>query len=144
MIARVRGEIARSTSFGSMFKVSGSISTITGLSPHCTTGQIVVDHDSAGTITSSPGFNRSGIAGLTMAAIARRLADEPELFMMACLKPKASAYSRSNPLTFGPMVTFVDSSTSTAALISSAENVGSWSRTTGAFGLKRKSWFAAQ
>ncbi len=55
MIARVRSVIAASIWVGSMFSVSGSMSTKTGRKPACTTALPVATKESAGTITSSPG-----------------------------------------------------------------------------------------
>ena len=66
----------------SMFSVSGSISTITGTRPCWTSGQMVVDHDRAETMTSSPGMSRP-YRGFVRAEIASRFADEPELTIMA-------------------------------------------------------------
>src|SRR5215475_14593566 len=102
---RVFGPIAFSISLGSMLKVWGSMSQITGISPHWITGHTVVDQESAGTITSSPGFNPSLVAGLASAATARRLADEPELFITPSVQPKVEQNTSSNFRTFGPMVT---------------------------------------
>ena len=50
MTARVFGPIAFSISLGSMLKVAGSMSQITGTMPHWITGHTVVDQESAGTI----------------------------------------------------------------------------------------------
>ena len=98
---------------------------ITGTRPCCTRGQTVVDQDSAETITSSPGLNlRYLLIGLQSAAIASRLADEPE-FTITEFGPKASSNSR----TFSPIVTLVERITATAASISSSPKVGSWSLT---------------
>src|SRR6188474_3109602 len=96
MTARVLGPIAFSISFGSMLKVEGSISQMTGTSPHWITGHTVVDQESAGTITSSPGLSRSSVAGLASAAMASRLADEPELFMTPSVQPNVEANTSSN------------------------------------------------
>src|SRR5262245_6095946 len=119
-----------------MLKVWGSMSQITGISPHWITGHTVVDHERAGTITSSPGFSPSLVAGLASAATARRLADEPELFITPSVQPKVEVKTSSNFFTFGPMVTKVESKHSSAALISPALKVGSCRRTTGFFGSK--------
>src|SRR5258708_39730428 len=105
MTARVFGPIAFSISLGSMLKVAGSMSTITGTSPHWITGHTVVDQESAGTITSSPAFNASLVAGLASAATASRLAEEPELFITPSVQPKVETKDSSNFFTFGPMVT---------------------------------------
>src|SRR4051794_22393260 len=105
MTARVFGPIAFSISLGSMLKVAGSISQITGISPHWITGHTVVDQESAGTITSSPGLSPSLVAGLASAATASKLAEEPELFITPSVQPKVEVKVSSNFLTFGPMVT---------------------------------------
>src|ERR1700750_179969 len=105
MTARVFGPIAFSISLGSMLNVAGSISTITGFSPHWMTGHTVVDQDSAGTITSSPGLSPSSVAGLASAATASRLAEEPELFITPSVQPKVVQNTSSNFFTLGPMVT---------------------------------------
>src|SRR3954470_13158469 len=105
MTARVRGPIARSISLGPMLKVAGSMSTITGTRPHWMTGQTVVAQESAGTITSSPGFSPSAVAGLAGAATASKLADEPELFMTPSVQPKVELNTSSNFFTWGPIVT---------------------------------------
>ena len=105
MTARVFGPIAFSISLGSMLKVAGSMSTITGTRPHWMTGHTVVDQESAGTITSSPGLSPSSVAGLASAATASRLAEEPELFITPSVQPKVEANTSSNFFTLGPMVT---------------------------------------
>src|SRR4051812_3196056 len=105
MTARVFGPIAFSISLGSMLKVAGSISQITGTRPHWITGHTVVDQESAGTITSSPGRRPSLVAGLASAATAKRLADEPELFITPSVQPNVETKVSSNFFTLGPMVT---------------------------------------
>jgi hypothetical protein len=42
-------------------------------------GHTVVDQERAGTIISSPGWRRPGMAGLDNAAKAKRFAEDPEL-----------------------------------------------------------------
>src|SRR5437763_313550 len=105
MTARVFGPIAFSISLGSMLKVAGSMSTITGTRPHWMIGHTVVDQESAGAITSSPGFRPSLVAGLARPATASRLAEDPELFITPSVQPKVETKVSSNFFTFGPMVT---------------------------------------
>src|SRR5437763_15404912 len=109
MTARVLGPIAFSISLGSMLKVAGSMSTITGTRPHWITGHTVVDHESAGTITSSPGRRPSSVAASARAAAASRLAEEPELLLTPSVQPKVAQDTASNFFTLGPIVPSVDS-----------------------------------
>ena len=53
-IALVFGLMAFFISDTFICKVCGSLSTKTGVAPTCAIGHIVVDHVTAGTITSSP------------------------------------------------------------------------------------------
>src|SRR5204862_4935380 len=101
----VLGPIAFSISLGSILKVAGSMSTMTGINPHWITGHTVVDHERAGTITSSPGFSPALVAGLASAATASRFAEEPEWFITPSVQPKVETKVSSNFFTFGPMVT---------------------------------------
>src|SRR6185312_10652073 len=105
MTARVLGPIAFSISLGSILQVAESMSTITGTRPGWMSGHTVVDQESAGTLTSSPGFSPSLVAGLASAATASRLAEEPELFITPSVQPKVVQNTSSNFFTLGPMVT---------------------------------------
>src|SRR3990167_5200915 len=98
-------------------------------------GQIVVDQESAGTITSSPGFKKFLVTGFANAAIANKLADDPELDITPYWAPAYLAYCVSNARTFFPMVVKVDSMVSTAANTSSPSVVGSCSLIVGLLGL---------
>ena len=60
------------------------MSTNTGISPLCIIGQIVVDHENAETITSSPGFKKFRFLSVKTDND-KRLADEPELQLTAYL-----------------------------------------------------------
>ncbi len=75
----------------------------------------MVDHATAGTMTSSPGTSGRGNAGLTSAAAATRLAEEPEFTMTASATPRYSAHISSKRRTLSPMVTRVVSRHSIAS-----------------------------
>ena len=93
-MAEVFGVIAASIASGVTCSVRGSQSTKTGVAPTCSTGQMVVDQVSAGTITSEPGRSRrgsvpsEGSSASAMANSAIRLADDPELTITACSTPR--------------------------------------------------------
>ena len=69
MMARVRGVTARSTAAGSMFSVSGSTSTMTGVAPAwwmtCAVAQNVI----VVVMTSSPGPMPAAASAICMAAV---------------------------------------------------------------------------
>ena len=85
---------------------------------------MVVDHVTAGTMTSSPGRRYPGIVGLERTASARRLADDPLFTMIACFEPMKFANLASNSRTRAPMVTFCSSSASRAPPTSSGPYKG--------------------
>src|SRR6185369_1903543 len=122
--ARVRGPTARATASGSIVNVSRSTSTSTGTSPTFTSGKYVVDHATAGTMTSSPGTRGRGKAGLTNVAAATRLAEEPEFTITASATPRYSAHIASKRRTLSPIVTRVESRQSIASFTSSAPKDG--------------------
>jgi len=88
-------------------------------------GNIEVDHATAGTITSSPGFiallPRIGLERMLKAI---RFAEEPELTIIASFEPIYLANKFSNLLTFSPMVKCVERRESTTSVTSSQLNEG--------------------
>ncbi len=95
-----------------MLKVTGSMSTNTGVAP--TSAMVLADatNEKAEVMTSSPGPTPS-------ARRARSSASVPELTPMPCRAPVASASSRSSARPSGPMMNQADASTPSAAARSS-------------------------
>ena len=69
MIAFVRSVIARSTSAGSRFSVTGSMSAKTGVAPRRAIDSAVAKNVNAGQITSSPGPISSASSASTSASV---------------------------------------------------------------------------
>ena len=84
------------------FRVSISMSTNLILSPCCCKGWYVVLQAKAGTITSSPLFKGFFLLK-NNAAMAKRLAEEPELTITEYFTPKKLANFFSNSFTYFPL-----------------------------------------
>ena len=85
MIARVRGVIAASTLEASIWNVSSSESTKTGLAPYIITALTVATNVYGGTMTSSPGFRSSAPRVATSALVPLEVARQ-------CVDPVSFAY----------------------------------------------------
>ena len=75
MIAVVRAVIAAATAAGSTLKVSGSMSTSTGVAPTRETQPAVAKNEKVGVITSSPGPIPSAISAASSASVPDERAD---------------------------------------------------------------------
>ncbi len=111
-MARVLSVITPSIRFGSMLRVSRSISTKTGVKPAWSTALPVATKDSAGTTTSSPRLAPKSYS----TASARASASVPVLTATASFVPVSSANFFSNSLTSLPLERRLASS---ASMISS-------------------------
>src|SRR5258708_15819393 len=98
MIALVLGPTASATAAGSILYVPISTSTKTGVIPQNRVGLTVVGNPVAAVITSSPGLRRRFFSFLDVSAEkATRLAEDPELTVMASFVPTRLANLSSNP-----------------------------------------------
>jgi hypothetical protein len=84
--------------------VERSESANTGTAPISRMGYTLVDHVKAGTITFDFGGKGLDMLGLERIAKAIKLAEEPELTMIALLTPTYFANDSSNSRTFSPIV----------------------------------------
>src|SRR5687768_5486894 len=96
-MAFVRGVRARATAAGSTLKVSGSISTNTGVAPTRLTQPAVAKNENVGVMTSSPAPMPSAISTTSSASV-------PDETAMASSTPIMAASSRSRPSTSGPLM----------------------------------------
>ena len=92
----LRSTIAFSNNLGSMFQVSGSESTSTGVAPRYVTGCVEAQNVKLCTITSSPPFTPAANSPRCTAAVP---ADNATTRFPS---PTKSSRSFSNPFTFGP------------------------------------------
>ena len=104
-----------SISFGSILKLTGSISVSTGVAFIRETTPAVAKKEKVGTITSSPGF-------ISIAISASKRASVPEETPLAYLQPRNSQNSFSIFCTSGPRIKYCDSATRNMALSSSDFN----------------------
>src|SRR5215472_17509003 len=96
-----------------------STSTKTGTRPFWMIGLMVVGNPVAQVITSSPGLSGSRIIGEVSELTASRLADEPELQVMAKRKPRKFRKRSSKAALKRPVVNQKSSDASTKLRISS-------------------------
>src|SRR6185369_7378194 len=97
MIALVRGVIAASSLETSIFAVSSSTSTNTGLPPMSTIISAVAAKVNGVVTTSSPGLIPSAISAISRASV-------PEATARQCLAPVYAARRSSSSFTSGPMM----------------------------------------
>ena len=97
MIARVRGVIAASIPAASMFAVSSSTSTNTGLAPISAIISAAAAKLKGVVITSSPGFTSSASSAISSASV-------PEAAVTQCAAAVRAASAASSSATSGPMM----------------------------------------
>lgn len=103
-------------------RVSTSTSTNTGLRPSWIAGLMVVGNPTAGVMTSSPGTSGRSCSGDISAAVASRLACEPEPTSAAACRPAASAKPVRNAVAKRPSVSQASSTDSASDSRSSASS----------------------
>ena len=113
-MALVRGVMAASTLSRSMLRVTGSMSTKTGLAPTVSTTLDVATHEIGVVMTSSPGPMPAMRSATSIVAV-------PLAKVRTMRPPKYSDSAASNAATFGPEVIQPERSTSaTAAMVASS------------------------
>src|SRR5580692_1575502 len=117
MIARVRGVMAFSARFRSIVRVTGSMSTKTGLAPTSRTTLLVATQVSGVVITSSPCFTPAIRSAISIVQV-------PELKARTGRPPKYSESLASKAFTWGPEDSHPERRTSATPAIVASSIVG--------------------